>query len=235
MHTVEPPLAVMRTGISSIVLIVIAVFCVGSALAATPKKIVRDVFPVAETGFDPVAMSDLYSAGIVQAIFDRLYTYDYLARPAKIVPGVAEAMPVVTDNGRNYTIKLRKGIFFATDPAFGGNKRELVADDFVYSLKRIADPKIRSPWNFLVEGKFIGLDEETAAAKKSGRFDYDKKIAGVEAVDRYTLRFRLKETDYNLLYVLAHESASAIAREVVAKYGESDGRVMSNPVGTGPF
>ena len=235
MHTVEPPLAVMRTGISSIVLIVIAVFCVGSALAATPKKIVRDVFPVAETGFDPVAMSDLYSAGIVQAIFDRLYTYDYLARPAKIVPGVAEAMPVVTDNGRDYTIKLRKGIFFATDPAFGGNKRELVADDFVYSLKRIADPKIRSPWNFLVEGKFIGLDEETAAAKKSGRFDYDKKIAGVEAVDRYTLRFRLKETDYNLLYVLAHESASAIAREVVAKYGESDGRVMSNPVGTGPF
>ncbi|MEP7328942.1 MAG: ABC transporter substrate-binding protein [Betaproteobacteria bacterium] len=225
------PSALRRT----IALIAVAVIGMTTAIAATPKKVIRDVFPVAETGFDPVAMSDLYSAGIVQAIFDRLYTYDYLARPAKIVPGVAEALPVVSDNGRVYTIKLKPGIYFAQDPAFGGKKRELVADDFIYSLKRIADPKIRSPWNFLIEGKFVGLDEEIAAAKKTGRFDYDKKIAGMEAVDRYTLRFRLKNTDYNLNYVLAHESSSAVAREVVAKYGESDGRVMSNPVGTGPF
>jgi ABC-type transport system substrate-binding protein len=215
--------------------ILIAVFAVGHALAAEPKKVVRDVFPVAETGFDPAAASDLYSAGVLQAVFERLYTYDYLARPAKVVPMLAEAMPVVTDNGRVYTITIRRGVRFASDPAFGGKPRELTADDFIYSLKRVADPKVRSPWAFLVEGKFVGLDEETAAAKKTGRFDYDKKIAGMEAIDRYTLRFRLKETDYNLNYVLAHESASAVAREVVAKYGESDGRVMSNPVGTGPF
>jgi oligopeptide transport system substrate-binding protein len=205
------------------------------AMAAEPKKVVRDVFPVAETGFDPAAASDLYSAGVLQAIFERLYTYDYLARPAKVVPMLAEAMPVVTDNGRVYTITIRRGVYFATDPAFAGKPREVTADDFIYSLKRVADPRVRSPWAFLVEGKFIGLDEEAAAAKKSGRFDYDRKIAGLEAVDRYTLRFRLKETDYNLNYVLAHESSSAVAREVVAKYGESDGRVMSNPVGSGPF
>ena len=71
--------------------------------------------------------------------------------------------------------------------------------------------------------------------RRSSRFDYDRKIPGIEAVDRYTLRLRLKDTDYNLPYVLAHETLSALAREVVEKYREADGRVMSNPVGSGPY
>lgn len=207
-----------------------------SALAAAdPKKVVRDVFPVAETGFDPAAMHDLYSASIVQAIFERLYTYDYLARPSKIVPQTADGMPQITDDGKTYTVKLKRGIHFAADPVFGGKKRELTAEDIVYTYKRLADPKLRSPWTFLVEGKFVGLDEEIDAAKKTGKFNYDKKIPGIEAVDRYTVRFRLKDTDYNLPYLMAHDPTAAVAREVVEKYGESDGRVMSNPVGTGPY
>ena len=203
--------------------------------AADNSKVIRDVFPVAETGFDPAAVHDLYSGTIVQAIFETLFTYDYLARPAKVVPLTAETMPQITDNGKTYTIKLKRGIFFAADPVFGGKQRELAAEDVIYSLKRLADPKLRSPWTFLVEGKFIGLDEEIAAAKKSGKFDYDKKLAGMEVVDRQTLRFRLKDTDYNLAYVLAHEPTSAVAREVIEKYAEADGRAQGNPVGTGPY
>ena len=206
-----------------------------AAHAADMNKVIRDVFPAAETGFDPAASNDLYSGTIGQAIFDTLYTYDYLARPAKLAPLAAEALPQITDDGRTYTIKLRKGITFAADPAFGGKKRELVADDVVYSLKRLADPKLRSPWVFLVEGKFVGLDEEIAAAKQSGKFDYDKKLPGLEVVDKYTLRLRLKDTDYNLPYVLAHEPTAIVAREVIEKYGESDGRAMGNPVGSGPY
>jgi ABC-type transport system substrate-binding protein len=202
---------------------------------ADPDKVIRDVFPVAETGFDPAAVHDLYSGTIVQAIFETLYTYDYLAQPAKVVPLTAEALPQVTDNGRTWTVRLKKGIQFAPDPAFKGKPRELAAEDVIYSLKRLADPRIRSPWAFLVEGKFVGLDEEIAAAKKSGKFDYDRRIAGMEAVDRYTIRFRLKETDYNLPNVLAHEPTSAVAREVIDAYGESDGRALANPVGTGPY
>ena len=56
------------------------------ALAADMNKVVRQVFPVAETGFDPQAIDDLYSGTVVQAIFETLLTYDYLARPAKLVP-----------------------------------------------------------------------------------------------------------------------------------------------------
>jgi ABC-type transport system substrate-binding protein len=205
------------------------------AQAADPNKVIRDVFPVAETGFDPAGVHDLYSGTIVQAIHETLFTYDYLARPSKVVPLTAEALPEVADGGKTWTVRLKKGIHFAPDPAFKGRKRELVADDYVYSLKRLIDPKIRSPWAFLVEGKFAGLDELAAEAKQSGRFDYDRKIPGIEAVDRHTLRFRLKATDYNLPYVLAHEPSSAVAREAIETYAGVDGRAMGNPVGTGPY
>ena len=44
------------------------------------------MFPVAETGFDPQASSDVYSNHVNRAMFDALYRYDHLARPYKIVP-----------------------------------------------------------------------------------------------------------------------------------------------------
>src|SRR5574337_744110 len=59
---------------------------VAPAQAADPAKVLRIAFPVAETGFDPAKVSDLYSSIVIEAIFERLYTYDYLARPVKIVP-----------------------------------------------------------------------------------------------------------------------------------------------------
>src|SRR5512137_777015 len=100
------------------------------AAAADMNKVVNHVFPVAETGFDPQAVNDLYSGTVVQAIFETLLSYDYLARPSKLVPMAAEAMPVITDDGRTYTFKIRKGVYFTPDPAFKGQKRELVANDF---------------------------------------------------------------------------------------------------------
>src|SRR5690348_219355 len=80
--------------------------------AADLKKVVRQVFPAAETGFDPAGVQDLYSATIEQAVFETLLSYDYLARPSKLVPLTAEALPDITDNGKTYTIRLRKGIYF---------------------------------------------------------------------------------------------------------------------------
>ena len=205
------------------------------AIAADMNKVIRHVFPAGEEGFDPAAAHDLYSGTVEQAIFETLLTYDYLARPSKLVPLTAEALPQITDNGQTYTIKIKKGIYFTPDPAFKGVKRELVADDYVYSLKRLMDPAIKSPWTWLIEDKIVGLDDVAEKAKKGGKFDYNAKVAGLEAVDRYTLRIRLKQPDYNLSYVLAHEPTSAVAREVVAAYGDEGGRIMSNPVGTGAY
>src|SRR6476646_598564 len=216
-------------------LAIVSACAVAPANAADPSKVIRTVFPAAETGFDPAGVQDLYSATIEQMLFETLLTYDYLARPAKLVPLTADAMPVVSDGGKTYTVRIRKGIHFIDDPVFKGRKRELTAADYAYSLKRLIDPKLRSPWAWLVEGKIVVLDELAEAAKKTGKFDYDAKVEGLETPDRYTLRIRLKDTDYNLPYILAHEPTSAVAREVIEAYRDVAGRAMSNPVGTGAY
>jgi len=202
------------------------------AAGADPAKVLRYAFAAAETGFDPALVSDIYSNTVNEAIFDRLLTYDYLARPAKLVPMAAEAMPEVADNGKVYTFRIRKGIYFTPDPAFKGAKRELIAQDFVYSFMRFMDPKNRSPYAFLIEGKIEGLDELAEQARKSGKFDYDAKVRGMEAVDRYTLRFRLTRNDYNFPYIAAHLPSYAVAREVIEAYGSES---IAHPVGTGPY
>ena len=204
-----------------------------AAPAADMSKVYRVAFPTAETSFDPARVSDLYSNTINESIFDRLLTYDYLARPAKLVPMAAEAMPVVTDNGRTYTYKVRKGIYYTPDPAFKGKKRELVAADFAYIIKRHADPKNRSPWASMVEGKVEGLDALIEQAKKTGKFDYDAKLRGLETPDPYTLIVRLTAPDYLFNYTVAHIPYGAMAREVVEHYGEQE--VGGHPVGTGPY
>jgi len=158
--------------------------------------------------------------------FETLLTYDYLARPSKLVPLAAEALPEITDAGKTYTVRIRKGIYFIDDPVFKGRKRELTSADYAYSIKRLIDPKLRSPWAWLVEGKILGLDDLAEAAKKTGKFDYDAKVEGIETPDRYTLRIRLKDTDYNLSYILAHEPTSAVAREVIDAYRDESGRAM---------
>ncbi|MEA5097498.1 MAG: ABC transporter substrate-binding protein [Burkholderiaceae bacterium] len=203
--------------------------------AADPAKVLRTAIAAAETGFDPVASHDLYSSQINASVFETLFTYDYLARPAKLVPLTAQSMPHISDGGKTWTIRLKKGIYFAPDPAFGSQRRELTMADYAYSLKRLIDPNLRSPWSWLVEGKIVGLDALARQAKTSGRFDYDAKIAGLEMPDRYTLRIRLNAPDYNLGQILAHTPTAAVAREAIEKYRDANGHAMANPVGTGPY
>jgi len=200
--------------------------------AHAQDKVLRVTFMAAETGFDPVKVSDYYSGTVIESIFEPLLTYDYLARPAKLVPNVAVELPTVSDSGKTYTIRIKKGIYFAADPAFNGTPRELIAEDYAYSIKRFLDPKNRSPYAFLFDGKIIGLGELAANAQKTGNFDYAAKIAGLEVLDRYTLRIRLKETDFSFSHVLAFSLTGAVAREVIDAYGDDSN---SHPVGTGPY
>jgi ABC-type transport system substrate-binding protein len=225
-----------RNGVAGILRLVAGIasmaFAVHCGAAADPNKVLRIAFPTGETGFDPGKVFDLYSATVNEAIFDRLLTYEYLASPSKLAPMAAEAMPEVADEGRTYTFHIRKGIYFTPDPAFKGAKRELVAQDFVYSIMRFMDPVNRSQYAFLIEGKIKGLDELAAAAKKSGKFDYDAKLPDMEAVDRYTLRFRLASRDYNFPFIVAHTAFGVVAREVIEAYAND---TLAHPVGTGPY
>ncbi|HTL75650.1 MAG TPA: ABC transporter substrate-binding protein [Casimicrobiaceae bacterium] len=216
-----------------IALCTLALACV--AHATDMRKTLHVAFPVAEGGFDPQAINDTYSDALCLAIFDPLYRYDYFARPVALEPNTADGPPQITDGGRTYTVKVRRGIYFAADPAFNGKRRELTADDYVYSIKRVLDPKVRSYWLYLFEGNLLGLDEPLARARKSGRFDYDERIEGLQALDRYTLRIRFREPDYGFKWWLTTSSFAAVAREVVERYQDPSHRVMEHPVGTGAY
>ncbi|QJR11663.1 Periplasmic oligopeptide-binding protein [Usitatibacter rugosus] len=197
-----------------------------------PKKVLRMAFRTAETGFDPQKVFDRYSVGICESLFEPLLTYDYLARPVKVVPLTAEAVPQPEEGGTRYTFRIKPGIYFADDPAFKGKKRELTAQDVAYSIRRFRDPKLASPYEWLFENKLIGLDELAEKAKKTGTLDMDTPIPGIEVRDRYTVSFKLKEPDFNFAYVLAMPNVVPVAREVVELYPDD---MMGHPVGTGPF
>ena len=203
--------------------------------AADMAKTLHVTFPIAENGFDPQAVYDTYSFDVCRAIFEPLYAYDYFARPVRLVPNTAESPPVVTDGGRTYTIKVKRGIFFAADAAFKGKPRELTAEDYVYTIKRIIDPKVRSYWLYLLEKNLVGLDDVLARARASGTLDYDVPIEGLQAIDRYTLRIRFNRPDYAFMWWLATGQFGAVAREVVDMYKDGSNRVMEHPVGTGPY
>jgi len=202
------------------------------ASAADAAKTLRVALSSAEMSFDPQFSADAGTDSIIDHIFDSMLDYDYLARPVKLVPRTLEAMPEVGDGGATYVFKLKRGVFFTPDPAFKGRPRELTAADQAYALKRLLDPAVKSPWLWLIEGKIIGADELRAQARRTGKFDYDATIPGLEVVDRYTLRIRLKQPDLRFLYVFAVPNTAAVAREVVEAYGLDFG---AHPVGTGPY
>jgi ABC-type transport system substrate-binding protein len=202
------------------------------ARGADTSRTLHVAFQIAETSFDPAFASDAASDGIIENIIESMLDYDYLARPVKLVPRTLAAMPVVEDGGKTFTMKVKAGIFFTPDPAFKGKRRELIAADYAYSLKRFLDPAVKSPWLWMFEGKIVGGDALRAQAVKTGKFDYDTAIPGMEVVDRYTLKIRLTAPDLRFLYVVAVSNTGAVAREVVDAYGNDIG---AHPVGTGPY
>lgn len=197
-----------------------------AADAPARPQVLHTFLSTSETGLDPAVASDIATLSLLENLFDPLLRYDYLARPLKLRENTLSAMPEVSSDGLEYTFKIRPGIYFTPDPAFKGKKREMTAADYVYSLTRLYDPALKSPWLFLFEGKIAG----DAALKQS--FSYATAILGLQAVGRYTLRIRLSAPDNNFLLYLTTPASGVVAREVVEAY---PGQVGNHPIGTGPF
>jgi ABC-type transport system substrate-binding protein len=220
------------------------VMCIvlGTAATAVPPfvtpaapKVLRYAFVAAETGFDPAKIQDLYSRTVTAHIFEAPYKYDYLARPYKVQPHTAVALPEPSDDFKTWTLRIKPGIYFADDPAFKGRRRELVAQDYVYSWKRFFDPANKSPvYANFAEAGVIGAEALRQEALKTRKpFDYDREIEGVRALDRFTLQFKLEGPRPRFVYTIADSGLyGAVAREVVEFYGD---KIAEHPVGTGPF
>ncbi len=174
-----------------------------------------------------------------------------------------------------YTIKINKGIMFQPHPAFAKNDqdepiyldlvvkdldgihtlndfektgtRELTAEDYVYEIKRIANPYLHSPIAGVMREYILGFDEfrkkvtEVYPNPNQGWHDLRGiKFEGVTVVDRYTYRIRIKGKYPQLVYWLAMPFFAPMpweAEKFYAQEGMDDRNISLNwyPVGTGPY
>ncbi len=206
--------------------------CNGVEQSNTPgqdaQRVYRHSMDGAPTSLDPVQAGTVYAGVMVANLYDRLYSYKYLARPYELKPDLAESMPKISADGLVYTIRLKPGVHFIDDPVFeNGRGREVVAADVVYSLKRHFDPSMRPQGAWLWQGRIAGLEEWKAAGS-----DYDREVSGLRALDRYTVQIRLLRPFPQLVYTLSQAYAAVVPREAVEKYGRE---FALHPVGSGPF
>jgi ABC-type transport system substrate-binding protein len=184
-------------------------------------------------GLDPAAAGEVSSAAAISRVYEGLLQYDYLARPYKVVPLLAAEMPTVSSNGLVYTFRLRDNIYFQDDPCFPeGKGRRLVAEDFVYSIKRVADVKNASSGFWTLNGRIKGIDAFHEASRSKAPTDYSMEVEGLRALDEHTLQIELTAPYPQLLYILAMQYTYAVPREAVEFYQKD---FVNHPVGTGPY
>ena len=129
-----------------------------AAGTANAKKVLHQQLDGAIKGFDPATADDVYTNNAVILVYEGLVDYHYLKRPLELRPLLASAMPTISEDGKTYTFPLRKDVFFHDDPAFKGKKRQMTAHDFVYSFKRVADPRIKSNLWWVLRDRVEGLN-----------------------------------------------------------------------------
>jgi len=199
-----------------------------SAGDAGPVKIYRHAMDGAPGSLDPAQAASIYANFIVVNLYDTLYRYKYLARPYQLQPNLAEALPEMSEDGLQLTIRIKNGVHFIDDPAFeGAVGREVKARDFVYSIKRHFDPDTRAQGAWLWQNRIEGLDQW----KQQGS-DYDSEVAGLRALDDYTIQITLTRPFPQFVHTLTQGYAAVVPREAVEKYGQE---FASRPVGSGPF
>lgn len=157
------------------------------------------------------AGTDWRMAGLI--LYNTLYRYD---AAGKLIPDLAEAMPAVSPNAKNYTIKVRRGVLFH-------NGREMKAADVKYSLERQAHPRARS-WGPSFAANIVGA-RDVIAGKAT-------QMSGIEVVDDYTVRIALEQPQAAFTAILSMSINAIIPKEEVQRYGEE---FRLHPVGTGPF
>ncbi|MEW6675571.1 MAG: ABC transporter substrate-binding protein [Nitrospirota bacterium] len=164
------------------------------------------------TTLDPALIVDVTGGLISAKLFNGLVR---LGDDLSIQPDIAKDWSISRD-GLRYIFKLRYGVYFS-------NKREVKANDFKYSFKKILDPKTRSPNTWVLE-KILGADDFM-----KGRAG---DVKGIRVMDDYTLEICLKKPFSPFLSLLTMTAAYVVPKEEVERWGPD---FSSHPVGTGPF
>jgi ABC-type transport system substrate-binding protein len=191
------------------------------------------ISPEKVSGFDPINASDRYSGNEMGKVYEGLFEFHPLKRPYELMPNLAESLPTVSADGLTYTFKMKKGVLFHDSPAFPeGLGRELKSDDVLYSIKRLADPKLNAKGWWLLDDRIAGLNEWRAKHAEAEQSNYEEAIEGLKKIDDYTLQIKLKKPFPQFLYALAMPYTFVVAKEAVEHFGKE---FLNYPVGTGAF
>ena len=117
------------------------------------------ISPEKIASFDPIQVSDMYSGNEAGKVYEGLFEFHPLKRPYELIPNLAESLPTVSEDGLTYTFTIKKGVKFHDSPVFpSGKGRELKSDDVLYSLKRLADPKLQAKGWWVLDDRIAGLN-----------------------------------------------------------------------------
>jgi oligopeptide transport system substrate-binding protein len=183
----------------------------GAAGGSTVLRLAQTAEP---TTFDPALVQDGPTIEVLMHLYDGLLEW---TSDNDLAPALAEKWEVSRD-GHTYTFHLRSGVKF-------GNGREVVADDFVYSLTRALLPATASSVATTYLGDIVGA-QEVAEGKAT-------TLTGVKARSDRVLEITIDAPKAYFLAKLTYPTAYAVAREAVEPRG---GRIdEKNAIGTGPF
>lgn len=214
-------------------LLIIALLSACTKKSDTEERVFHHFSASKIATFDPIQISDTYSHEQAGKVYEALYEYHPFKRPYTLEPNLAEELPKVSDDGLQYEIKIKKGIRFQDDECFpNGKGRELKVDDLIYSIKRLADPKLLSKGFWILDNRVKGLNEWRNKHKEAKKTDYSEEIEGLKKIDDYTIGFTLTEAYPQFVYSLAMGQTFIVAKEAVEHYGVE---FLNHPVGTGPF
>ncbi len=185
--------------------------------SVTPRRggVFRTLMNSLPSTLDPAQSDDVYVKAVVNQLFDGLINLDSNLRP---MPAIAQYWEISPDK-LHYRFFLRRGVRFH-------NGREVTSDDFVYSFHRVLDGSTveNSPGRDALHVIRGADDLESGGAGE---------IAGIRAVDPYTLEIDLEHPHQGFLSMLASDNLKVVPSEEVER-GDADD-FGKHPVGTGPF
>ncbi len=186
----------------------------------------------------------------------------YLDAQGRPLPATAEATRIAFTD---YVVEIKPGIRYQPHPAFAPQPadiagfhtladfpnrgtRELVAEDYVYGIKRLAHPRLHSPILGLMSQYIVGLGEFAQSLQKSAPAGRQAEwldlrtaeLSGVTVLDRYRYRIRIKGKYPQFLYWLSMPFFAPMPWEA-DKFHSQPGMAEKNltldwyPVGTGPY
>ncbi|HZQ73657.1 MAG TPA: ABC transporter substrate-binding protein [Burkholderiales bacterium] len=218
---------------------------------------------------DPVQSYAEDEARFTQQVYEPPLQYHYLKRPYELVALTALEVPKpkAIDGGRFtvYEVRIRPGIKYQPHPAFVSENlsldrkaverlktpyelplgaRELLSDDYIYQIKRLAHPRLHSPIFGLMADYIVGLQELAKAVRQAPAGEWldlrKYPLKGVERVDAHTFRITLKGSYPQFVYWLAMPFFAPVPWEA-DRFFSQPGMAEKNftldwwPVGTGAY